>query len=42
MGGSMVKFTTPMPYIGGRENDSKLYSNFEFCEGKIINIWKTH
>ena len=24
------------------ESDSKIYINFEFCEGKIINISKTH
>ena len=30
----MVKYTTPLPCIGLSESDSKLYTNFEFCEGK--------
>ena len=40
MGASMVKYTIPLPYIGLSESDSKLYTNFEVCEGKNINIWK--
>ena len=30
----MVKYTPPIPFISLRESDSKLYINFEFCEGK--------
>ena len=30
----MVKYTTPLPWIGLSESDSKLCPNFEFCEGK--------
>jgi hypothetical protein len=30
----MVKYITPLPYIGLSESDSKLYIDFEFCEGK--------
>ena len=26
------------PYLVIRESDSKLYTNFEYCEKKIINI----
>ena len=37
---SMVKHTTLLPCIGLSESSSKLYINFEFFEGKIINIWK--
>jgi len=37
-GTSMVKCITPVPCIGLSENDSKLHTNFEFYEGKIINI----
>jgi hypothetical protein len=33
-GTSTVKYTTPLPCIGLMEGDSKLYTNFEFCEGK--------
>ena len=32
LGASTVKYTTPLPYIGLSESDSKLYANFEFCE----------
>ena len=28
----MVKWTTPEPVVGLSESDSKLYTNFEFCE----------
>ena len=31
---SMVKYTTSLTYIGFSGIDSKLYTNFEFCEGK--------
>ena len=34
----LVKYTTILPSIGLNENDSKLYTNFEYYEGKIINI----
>ena len=34
MGTSAVKHTTPLPCIGLSESDSKLYTNFKFCEGK--------
>jgi hypothetical protein len=33
-GASMVKYTTPLPCIGFNGIGSKLYTNFEFCEGK--------
>jgi hypothetical protein len=33
-GANTVKYTTPLPCIGLSESDSKLYTNFEFCEGK--------
>ena len=33
-GASMVKYTTPLSSINLNESDSKLYTNFEFCEGK--------
>ena len=41
-GTSIVKYTTPLPCIGSGKSDSRLYFNFEFCEGKIINFLKTH
>jgi hypothetical protein len=28
----MVKYITPLLYIGSSESDSKIYINFEFCE----------
>ena len=31
---STVQCTTPLPCIGLSESDSKLYTNFNFCEGK--------
>ena len=40
VGASTVKYTTSLPYIGLNESDSKLYNDFTFCEGKIINISK--
>ena len=30
----MVKHTTPLPCIDLSGSDSKLYNDFEFCEGK--------
>ena len=33
-GASTIEYTTPLPRIGLSESDSKLYTNFEFCEGK--------
>ena len=30
----MVKWTTLDIYLGSSESDSKLYTNFEFCEEK--------
>ena len=39
---STVECKTPLPCIGLSENDSKLYINLKFYEGKIINIWNTH
>ena len=32
---STVKDTTPLPYIGSSESDSKLYTNFEFVKEKL-------
>ena len=34
MAASTVKCTTPLPCISLSESDLKLYTNFEFCEGK--------
>jgi hypothetical protein len=34
LGTSLVKYTTPLPCINLSESDSKLHTNFEFCEGK--------
>ena len=34
MGANMVKYITPLPYTCLSESVSKLYTNFEFCEGK--------
>ena len=34
-GASTVKYTTLVPCIGLSENDLKLYTNFECCEGKF-------
>ena len=31
---SMVRYTTPLPWIGLSKNDSKLYTNYDFFEGK--------
>jgi hypothetical protein len=36
MGVSLVKHTTPLPCICFSESDSKLYTNFEFYEGKNL------
>jgi hypothetical protein len=36
----MVKWTTSNPYLVFRDNDSKLYINFEFHEEKILDILK--
>jgi hypothetical protein len=42
MGASTVKWTTPDPCLMFSESDSKLNTNFEFCEEKkIINILET-
>ena len=36
---STVKWTTPHPCLGLSEGDSKLYTNFDFCEEKkVMNI----
>jgi hypothetical protein len=37
----MVKCTTSLPSKVLSDNDSKLYINFEFCDGKAINNWET-
>jgi hypothetical protein len=34
LGTSTVKSTTPLPFIGLSERDSKLHTNFEIYEGK--------
>jgi hypothetical protein len=34
VGASTVKYTTPLPYIDSSKSVSKLYTNFEFYEGK--------
>ena len=34
LGASMVKYTTPLPYICLSECDSKMYIIFESCEEK--------
>ena len=38
MGASTVKWTCPDPCLVLSESDSKLYTNFEFCEEKIVDI----
>ena len=35
MGASMVKWTTPHPYLVVIESDPKLFTIFEICEEKI-------
>ena len=40
MGASMVKWTAHDPYLVFSESDSKLYTYFEFCEEKIMDIFK--
>jgi hypothetical protein len=35
MGASKVKWTAPDPYLVLSGSDSKLYTNFKFCEDKI-------
>jgi hypothetical protein len=34
----MIKYTTPLPWIGLSESGSKHYTNFELVKEKIINI----
>jgi hypothetical protein len=34
LGASTYEYTTPLPCVGLGESDSKLYTNFEFCEEK--------
>ena len=34
LGAGTVKYTTSLPCIGSGDSESKLYTNFEFCEGK--------
>ena len=41
MGASMVKWTSSNPCPVLSESDSKLYINFESCEEKIIDIFKS-
>jgi hypothetical protein len=31
---STIEYTTPLACIGVSESDSKLFTNFEFCEGE--------
>ena len=33
LGASIVKYTTPLPCNGLSDSDTKLFTNFEFCEG---------
>ena len=40
MGASTVKWTCPDPCLELSESDSKLYTNFNFCEEKTIDIKK--
>ena len=43
LGACTVEWTTPIPWIlGSSENGSRLYIDFKCCDGKIINILKTH
>ena len=42
LGPSAVKWTTPDPCLGSSESDSKLYTNFEFCEEKFHRHSKKH
>ena len=39
---SISKCTTPDPCPMLSRSDSKLYTNFEFCKEKTINIYKTY
>ena len=34
LGAGMVKYTTSLSYTSLNESNSKLYTNFEFCEEK--------
>ena len=38
----MVKYTTPLPSVGLSESDSKLLTNFKFCEWKKLKHLKKH
>ena len=38
----MVEYTTPLPFLGLSESDSKFYSNFQFCEGKNSSTFGKH
>ena len=42
MGASTVMWTTPDPCLMLSESDSIFYTNFEFCEKKIIDILKIY
>ena len=41
-GASTVKYTSPLTWIGLSDNDSKLYTNFESCEGKKSESFEKH
>ena len=38
VGASTVKYPTTLPCIRLSESDLKLYTDFDFCEGVMINI----
>ena len=42
LGASTVKYITPLPCIGSTESDLELYTNCEFCEGKIQKYLEKH
>ena len=42
MGASMVKYTASLSSTSLTESDLERYTNFKFCEGKFMNIFKTH
>ena len=42
MDASVVEWTTLVPCKGLSESDSKLYTNFEFCEKNHKHLWKAY
>jgi hypothetical protein len=42
MGASIAKWTAPNPYPVFSDSDLKPYTNIEFCEEKIMHVFKTY